>query len=106
MNKTGEIIITLHLDEGRIVFEALAQMPFREVFTLIAKINDHTNRSAGEDNDCAYPFSRSELETVIRALGERPFGLVYGIVEKINRQLKAQFAGGEEKRPETAGTGN
>ena len=43
MKNVSEIIIKLSLDELNLVISALSKMPFKDVYTLIGKLNKQAN---------------------------------------------------------------
>ena len=43
MKSVQEIIIKLNLDELNLVISSLSQMPFKDVYTLIGKLNKQAN---------------------------------------------------------------
>ena len=85
----------LNIDEGKIVFEALAELPFKYVYELIGKLNSQLNASPTHGSNeralYTYTLSRHELNLMIRALGELPFNHVYTLVENLNAQIREQL---------------
>ncbi len=94
MGNSDKNILTIHLNinEGKIVFEALAELPFKYVFDLIGRLNKQVNESVIDEGDeealCAHTLSRQELNMVIRALGEMQFNRVHALLENLNAQIK------------------
>ncbi len=88
----SQIPIDLDIEEGRVLFEALAELPFKHVFELIGKINETANRNLAASSDPAstttFSFTKQELKLIIGALGELPFHRVHSLVEKIDKQVK------------------
>ena len=87
--------IRLNVNEGKIVFQALAELPFKYVYELIGKINSQANENVAYDCDekalHRYRVNRQELELMIRALGEMPFNRVHRLVEELNAQIGEQI---------------
>ncbi len=94
MNNSDKNIFTirLNINEGNIVFEALAELPFKYVFDLIGRLNKQVNESTIDSgNDDAlytHTLSRQELDMVIRALGKMPFNRVHALLENLGVQIK------------------
>ncbi|MCP4686792.1 MAG: hypothetical protein GY859_02015 [Desulfobacterales bacterium] len=86
-----EIFIELDIEEGRTLFEALAELPFKQVFELIGKINETANKNlagpAAQTAPSGFGFTRPELELALQALGELPFNRVHSIIAKINTRI-------------------
>ena len=84
--------IRLNINEGKKVFEALAEQPFKYVFDLIGRLNKQVNESAIDEGDeealYTHTLSRQELDMVIRALGEMQFNRVHALLENLNAQIK------------------
>ena len=47
--KMKEVTVKLTLDELNLIFKALGNEPFREVYELIGKLNEQTNAQLSED---------------------------------------------------------
>ncbi len=88
--------IRLNINQGQIVFEALAELPFKYVFDLIGKLNNMANENAADACDERAPYthrlSLQELELIVSALGEMPFSRVHGLVENLNTQMREQIS--------------
>ena len=87
----NDITIDLDIREGRTLFEALAELPFKRVYELIGKINKTANKNLAVDADendlASFDFTARELEVAIEALGELPFKRAHPILEKIHYKL-------------------
>lgn len=92
-----EFTICLKISEGKLVFEALAELPFKYVYDLIGKLNSQANRSAMNGSGASvrhtYTFSKEELELTIRALGAMPFNRVHALISNLNDQIREQLDG-------------
>jgi len=92
IHEKDTVIISLNLDEGRIVFEALAEMPFKNVYELIGQLNNQTNQHVADGLEegmvLAFTLTRSQVDLMLRALGEMPFKLVCSLLENLNQQLQ------------------
>ncbi len=94
--------INLNLAEGQLVFEALAERPFKQVYELIGRLNHRANEVAEQGGDVtlpqAYPLDAAELDLVTRALSELPYGRVHRLLASLNEQVQA-----DTLSPETDG---
>ncbi len=97
-----DITIRMTLDEGRLVFEALAELPFKYVYGLIGKLNSQSNRStltrSRERARHPYTFTREELEVTLRALGAMPFDRVHALMNNLNDQIRGHVNGSHLSR--------
>ena len=92
--------ISLTAAEGRTVFEALAEQPFKHVFELIGNINKQANK-APDLSDTTYTVTGKELALIVQALGSMPFERVHKLIANLNQQIQEQGIGNREQ-----GTGN
>jgi hypothetical protein len=92
IHEKDTVIISLNLDEGRIVFEALAEMPFKNVYELIGQLNNQTNEHAAngleEGVPLAFTLTHGQVNLMLRALSEMPFKRVCSLLENLNQQLQ------------------
>ena len=92
IHEKDTVTIILSLDEGRIVFEALAEMPFKYVYALVGQLNNRTNEHVAnglkEGMPLAFTLTRSQVDLMLRALGEMPFKRVCSLLENLNQQLQ------------------
>ncbi len=85
----------IHLDlaEGQLVFEALAECPFKQVYELIGRLNYRANEVAEQGGDVTLPqvyhLDAAELDLVTRALSELPYGRVHRLLASLNEQVQA-----------------
>ena len=88
--------ISLTAAEGRTVFEALAEQPFKHVFELIGNINNQANEALDRsDNDApaTYTITGKELAIIVSALGNMPFERVHELIANLNRQIGDRGSG-------------
>ena len=88
--------ISLTVSEGRTVFEALAEQPFKHVFELIGNINKQANEALDRSDRGAsttYTVTGRELALIVRALGGMPFERVHELIARLNRQIREQGVG-------------
>ncbi|MFP5394277.1 MAG: hypothetical protein ACLGI6_22515 [Gammaproteobacteria bacterium] len=92
---TLRFAVALDVQQGRLVMEALAARPFREVFELIGRLNAWAGAAfAISERDAGAPFAltQAELALVIEALGELPYRRVHVLVGSLQSQLDALLA--------------
>ena len=87
-------MINLDINDGKMVFEALAELPFKYVYELIGKLNRQANQSVGSA-DVAEAFnghslSIQEIALMINALGQMPFNRVHRLLNNLNGQIRMQ----------------
>lgn len=92
--------ISLTAAEGRTVFEALAEQPFKHVFELIGNINKQANKAPDlSDKDApppTYTVTGKELSLIVHALGSMPFERVHKLIANLNQQIQEQGIGNRE----------
>jgi len=83
----NKIKLNITLSDGKIIFKALSEMPFKLVYELIGKINQQVNQQkTGNDNsEIILYLNELELQTILEALSEEPFNKVHGVIEKIGK---------------------
>lgn len=90
-----EIGLILSIEEGKIIIEALAELPFRHVFELIGKINSQANKKNSSDlsyeKSKEYRVNMEDVEIMVTALGHMPFIKVENIMGKLGKQIKGQI---------------
>jgi hypothetical protein len=92
-------ILSIHLtlEEGNLLLEALAELPFKTVFELIGKLNHQANESfadGGDDNQRQkFLFTEIEMALTIKALGEIPYNRVHFLLANLNKQIHVQLNG-------------
>lgn len=84
-----DYLIQLDLDEGRLVFEALAEQPFKAVYMLIGRFNSQANAQA-HNAAPGFRFDAAELSLIVHALGALPFSRVHRQLASLNAQIQAQ----------------
>ena len=104
--------ISLTAAEGRTVFEALAEQPFKHVFELIGNINKQANKAldqSDKDAPTTYTVTDKELALIVRALGSMPFERVHELIANMKRQIREQGTGNSRDQGSgirEQGTGN
>ncbi len=89
------LTLRLNVQEGGLLLEALAELPFKTVFELIGKLNQQANElfTAG----CAqyerqqFVLTEAELALTIKALGNLPYHRVHGLLADLNQQIQVQL---------------
>lgn len=87
-------IISLNLEEGNVLLEALAECPFKSVFELIGKLNQQANQlfasGAPPQERQSFNFTEAELSLSLKALGNLPYHRVHKLLEDLNLQIERQ----------------
>jgi hypothetical protein len=95
--------VPLDLGEGQLVFEALAELPFKHVYALIGKLNSQANAVAAQGDPYerqVYMLEGHELKLVLQALGGLPFNRVHGLLTRLNELARqASVASAREAEP-------
>ncbi|MBX3616329.1 hypothetical protein [Nitrosomonas sp.] len=88
------LIISLNLEEGNLLLEALAECPFKSVFELIGKLNHQANHlfiaGASPQERRQFVFTEDELSFSLKALGNLPYHRVNKLLEDLNLQIETQ----------------
>jgi hypothetical protein len=86
-----EYSVFLNRTEGRLIMQALAELPFKYVYELIGKLNHQANEITAGDRDAPHfqlrRLSLQELHLMIRALEEMPFRQVHDLLANLNAQI-------------------
>lgn len=90
------LTIQLSLQEGNLLLEALAELPFKSVFELIGKLNQQANElfvpGIAPQELQRFVFTEVELSLVIQALGNLPYHRVHALLTGLNQQIQAQLS--------------
>jgi hypothetical protein len=98
MRPAAQYGIGLDVAQGALLMEALAALPFRDVFELIGRLNawalDTCPAGPGARVSVPLPFpvSDAELALVLKALGEMPHRRVHQLIASLQGYL-AQIDG-------------
>ncbi len=80
--------IELTLEEGQMVFQSLAEFPFKMVYELIGKLNKKSGNliiKGGQQNDkISLELNSEELLLMLRSLEKKPFADVHQLINKLN----------------------
>ena len=79
--------IKITIGEGKVIFKSLSELPFKEVFELIGKLNQQTNSQKvyHDSEEIIFNLTKTELEIIKKALSGQPFYQVSGIMEKVTK---------------------
>lgn len=84
-----EINLIITLDEGKLIFQALSELPFKVVYDLIGRINSQSIRQARgtfPDIDIKLVLSPVDIALIMEALSVLPYIKVKELIQKINKQ--------------------
>ena len=86
--------ISLNLEEGNVLLEALAECPFKSVFELIGKLNQQANQlfvpGTSPQERRQFIFTEAELSCSLNALENMPYHRVHKLLEDLNGQIGGQ----------------
>jgi hypothetical protein len=95
------LVISLSLDQGNLILEALAERPFKLVYELIGQLNlqahtlflNHPNHAEPSEQDQVqnFQFSKSDLRIICESLGELSFNRVHGLLAHLHQQIQGQL---------------
>ncbi|MCE3604304.1 hypothetical protein LXA47_11900 [Massilia sp. P8910] len=86
----SSLTLSLRADQGALVIEALAELPFKTVFDLIGRLNRQANAAdAGADADAARAYSVSvpDLQLIVGALRLLPYHRVHLLMDALEEQV-------------------
>ena len=90
------LVIHLSLQEGNLLLEALAELPFKSVFELIGKLNQQANElfapGISPEERQRFVFIEAELSLAIKALGNLPYHRVHALLSSLHQQIQAQLS--------------
>lgn len=83
----SDVNLKITVGEGKVIFKSLSELPFKEVFELIGKINQQTisQKVYHDFEEIVLILTKTELEIVKKALSGLPFYQVSGIMEKVTK---------------------
>ncbi len=83
----NELQLNITIEEGKNIFLALSEMPFKRVYDLIGRINRQTiqqnNKSKHPDNNIAFFLSGTDIDLIIESLSPYPYNQVNSIMQKL-----------------------
>ncbi|MDQ1919348.1 hypothetical protein [Massilia pseudoviolaceinigra] len=81
------LTLSLRADQGALVIEALAELPFKTVFDLIGRLNRQANAAADADAAHAYSVSLPDLQLIVGALRLLPYHRVHLLMDALEQQV-------------------
>jgi hypothetical protein len=88
------LTLRLNVQEGGLLLEALAELPFKTVFELIGKLNQQANElfapGCAQHERQRFVLTEAELALAIKALGNMPYHRVHELLADLHRQIQAQ----------------
>jgi hypothetical protein len=92
--KTWELRLTLA--ESSLLLEALIELPFKQVFELIGKLNHQAQQFYASEAAASLPqafmLDSREFSCCVKALGALPYNRVSELLASLNQQLHSQQA--------------
>jgi hypothetical protein len=87
-----EIAIQLTQAQIKLVFEGLAERPFKQVFELIGQLNAQASAAFSDETSAEalgqFCFSADQLRLTIEVLGELPFNRVNLLLKSMHQQMR------------------
>ncbi|MGV3590739.1 MAG: hypothetical protein ACO1PZ_03550 [Gammaproteobacteria bacterium] len=97
-DRTWELHLTL--PESSLLLEALIELPFKQVFELIGKLNHQAQQFYASEGAAALPqvftMDSREFSCCVKALGALPYSRVNELLASLHRQLRMQQAAIDE----------
>ncbi|MDC8760340.1 hypothetical protein [Janthinobacterium fluminis] len=89
------LTLALRTDEGALVIEALAELPFKHVYDLIGRLNHQANAGAASDGGGPgrYVLCWADAELIVAALGRLPYQRVHALLAALREQLGERLPG-------------
>jgi hypothetical protein len=83
----SDFSLKITIGEGKVIFKSLSELPFKEVFELIGKLNQQTisQKVYHDSEEIIFTLTKTELEIIKKALSGQPFYQVSGIMEKVTK---------------------
>lgn len=96
--------LRLTLAESSLLLEALIEMPFKQVFELIGKLNHQAQQFYGSEDAATLPqaftLDSREFSCCVKALGALPYNRVNALLQSLNEQLRAQQVASDDSGPD------
>lgn len=91
-SRTWELRLTLA--ESSLLLEALIELPFKQVFELIGKLNHQAQQFYASETAATVPqvftLDSREFSCCVKALGALPYNRVHELLASLHRQLNEQ----------------
>ncbi|MDQ1829281.1 hypothetical protein [Massilia scottii] len=81
------LTLSLRPDQGALVIEALAELPFKTVFDLIGRLNRQANAACAADAAHAYTVGVPDLQLIVGALRLLPYHRVHLLMDALEEQV-------------------
>ncbi|MDY6981493.1 MAG: hypothetical protein SV422_00245 [Pseudomonadota bacterium] len=96
--------LRLTLAESSLLLEALIELPFKQVFELIGKLNHQAQQFYASESAATVPqaftLDSREFSCCVKALGALPYNRVNALLQSLNEQMHAQQAASADSGPD------
>lgn len=100
--RTWELRLTLA--ESSLLLEALIELPFKQVFDLIGKLNHQAQQFYSSEAAATLPqvfaLDSREFSCCVKALGALPYNRVSALLQSLHEQLRLQQATSDDSGPD------
>jgi len=90
--KTKGIGLDLTLEQGDLILEALAELPFKQVFELIGHLNQQAQAgfaaSGGAPETVRFEVGPMQMRLILATLGQMPFNKVSRLLQSMHQQMR------------------
>lgn len=84
--------LTLGPADGALLLEALAELPFKQVYRLIGELDRQAQRAFGAGGDGQFDFEPDQLRLALAALGGLPHRRVDRLLHSMHGQMRSALA--------------
>ncbi len=88
--------LTLEPADGALLLEALAELPFKQVYRLIGELDRQARLAFGAGGSGQFDFEPEQMRLVLEALGALPYRRVGRLLHGMHGQMRAALASAPE----------
>ena len=90
--KTKGVSLDLTLEQANLILEALAELPFKQVFELIGHLNQQAQAgfaaAGGEPATVHFAVGPMQMRLILATLGQMPFNRVSRLLQSMHQQMR------------------
>jgi Mg/Co/Ni transporter MgtE len=90
-NSNG-IQLDLTVEQGNLILEGLAELPFKQVFELIGHLNQQAQAAfaaaGGEPEHVHFVVGPMQMRLILSSLGQLPFNRVSRLLQTMSQQMR------------------
>jgi hypothetical protein len=91
----GALRMRFTLAQGNTILEGLAELPFKQVFSLIGELNRQAQIGFAADSQAddvaEFALDSAHLRLILATLGEMPFKRVQPLLHSMHQQMQASL---------------